>query len=149
MKLLPILQNGIVEGYDGEYKNKIFLNVLESTKKFYEKSGFHLPWVCYIADTGNKAVGTCAFKSVPKNNRVEIAYFTFPEYEGQGVATQMTNMLLEIAKTNDDRIIVFARTLPGKNASTRILEKLKFKKTKEFEHPEDGLIWEWELEKEH
>jgi RimJ/RimL family protein N-acetyltransferase len=147
MKLFPILQNGTLEGYEGEYSNKIFLNVLNSTKKFYEKSGFQLPWVCYIAVTEDEAVGTCAFKSVPKDNRVEIAYFTFPDYEGQGIATQMAKMLIEIAKKTDENVTVFARTLPGKSASTRILEKLKFEKIKEFEHPEDGLIWEWELKK--
>lgn len=146
MKLLPILENGTVEEFDADSISGVFKNVIESTKKFYEKSGFMLPWVCYIAVSDNKAVGTCAFKSVPKNNRIEIAYFTFPGNEGKGIATQMTRLLIDIAKENGKNITVFAQTLPGKNASTRILEKLNFRKIKEFEHPEDGLIWEWELE---
>lgn len=43
------------------------------------------------------AVGTCGFKSSPDQGRVEIAYFTFPDFEGRGLATAMAGELLAIA----------------------------------------------------
>ncbi len=38
-----------------------------------------------------------------------------------------------------------AQTLPEKNASTRILEKLGFSFMGPVQHPEDGEVWEWRL----
>ncbi len=38
-----------------------------------------------------------------------------------------------------------AHTLPEHNASTKVLEKCGFKLVGEVMHPEDGLIWRWEL----
>ncbi len=88
---------------------------------------------------------TCAFKVPPEDNCVEIAYFTFPEYKGKGVATRMAQILLKIAFVTIPDIKIVAQTLPEKNASTTVLKKLGFQFTGEREHPEDGKIWEWEL----
>ncbi|MCB0165415.1 MAG: GNAT family N-acetyltransferase [Anaerolineae bacterium] len=88
-------------------------------------------------------VGTCGFKSPPENNRVEIAYFTFPDYEGKGIATQMARALVTIAVEADLRIDVAAQTLPVDSASTTILRKLGFENTGTVIHPEDGAVWEW------
>jgi RimJ/RimL family protein N-acetyltransferase len=79
------------------------------------------------------------------NRRVEIAYFTFPGNEGQGMAISMANQLIELAMRADPTVQIFAHTLPELNASTRVLEKLGFKKTNEIAHPEDGRVWEWVL----
>ena len=40
---------------------------------------------------------------------------------------------------------VRAQTLPEENASTRILKKCGYKPRGAVNHPEDGLIWLWEL----
>jgi len=37
-------------------------------------------------------------------------------------------------------------TLPERNASTRILEKVGFERLGEIIDPEDGVIWRWERE---
>jgi hypothetical protein len=37
-----------------------------------------------FAIENGQLVGTCAFKTPPKNQQVEIAYFTFPGNEGRG-----------------------------------------------------------------
>jgi [ribosomal protein S5]-alanine N-acetyltransferase len=42
---------------------------------------------------------------------------------------------------------VQAHTSSEHNASTKILEKCGFTLQEEFTHPEDGLIWRWELRK--
>lgn len=104
-----------------------------------------IPWCAYFAERNDHLVGTCAFKSTPVNNRVEIAYFTFPDFENQGIATQMANYLVDLAKAQNPSIIVFAQTLPKLSASTRILQRQGFVHTKTLNHPEDGEVWEWEL----
>lgn len=48
---------------------------------------------------GGRYVGACAFKSATTEIGVEIAYFTFPEFECKGIATQMARELVAIAES--------------------------------------------------
>lgn len=102
-----------------------------------------LPWAGYLAEEGEVMVGSCAFKTAPVAGRVEIAYFTFPEHEGRGVATRMAQQLISLA-TQHPAPQVYAQTLPQANASTHILEKLGFRFIGPVMHPEDGEVWEWQ-----
>ena len=111
----------------------------------YRRSGFHPPWVAYLVIDNGRCVGTCAFKGAPRENRVEIAYFTFPECEGQGLATQMAQALADIARAQIPGITVTAQTLPVQNASTHVLTKLGFKRVGTAEDDEVGVVWEWHL----
>lgn len=89
-------------------------------------------------------VGTCGFKHGPEGDgRVEIAYFTFPEFEGQGYATAMAARLCELAAADPVVREIIAHTLPERNASTRILEKTGFELVGEIVDPEDGPVWRW------
>ena len=90
-------------------------------------------------------MGTCAFTAPPRNDKVEIAYFVFPEFEGRGIATAMARELIAIARAAVPAIIVNAYTLPQRNASNSILEKLGFEFFSTINHPEDGKVWEWQL----
>jgi RimJ/RimL family protein N-acetyltransferase len=45
----------------------------------------------YLVLENDTIVGTYAFRSPPRNGEVEIAYFTFPEFEGRGFATEMAS----------------------------------------------------------
>lgn len=121
------------------------VNVLKETAALYARNGNRSPWVGYLAVEGGACVGTCAFKTPPRKNRVEIAYFTFPEYEGRGIATRMAALLVEIAFRETPGITVVAQTLPEENASTTVLRKNGFRLVGELEHPEDGTVWEWHL----
>lgn len=120
--------------------------VVAHTRKLYDYAGFHEPWVGYLAidDADDHIVGTCGFKSRPSGGRVEIAYYTFPENEGRGIATAMARALVALAQDADPEVSVIAQTQPQEGPSTRILEKLSFQKLGAVEHPEDGTIWEWE-----
>ena len=111
----------------------------------YKLVGFVRPWLGYFALRNSVCVGTCGFKGPPENNRVEIAYFTFPEYEGRGYATQMARTLIERAGEADANVIVAAQTLPSESASTAILRRLGFALSGSISHPEDGEVWEWQL----
>jgi RimJ/RimL family protein N-acetyltransferase len=77
---------------------------------------------------------------------VEIAYFTFPEFERRGIATGMAQRLIRIATESDPIVSLVAHTLREENASNHILKKLGFVFAGALEHPEDGKIWEWRYE---
>jgi [ribosomal protein S5]-alanine N-acetyltransferase len=104
-------------------------------------------WGCFLAmdPESRLVVGTCAFKGLPDaDEAVEIAYFTFPVYEGRGYATAMAALLTSRAGAAPPARTVRAHTLPERNASVRILEKLGFAHLGEVVDPEDGPVWRWE-----
>ena len=103
------------------------------------------PWIGYLALDGETGAGTCAFKDVPRDGVVEIAYYAFPDPEGRGVATAMARELVAMARAEDSGLAITARTLPAPGASTRILEKLRFVRVGTVDDPEDGPVWEWRL----
>lgn len=110
---------------------------------WYAQVGFVRPWIGYFAVTAGIAVGGGGFKEAPKDGRVEIAYFTVPEFEGRGFASRTARALVAIARREDPRLVIAAQTLPTENASTAILRKLGFRLDCTIDHPEDGKVWEW------
>jgi RimJ/RimL family protein N-acetyltransferase len=111
----------------------------------YKRVGFEIPWVSYVASDSGVAVGGGAFVGPPKDNVVEMAYFTLDEFQGRGYATRTAHKLLEIARIARPSISIKAFTLPQRNASTKILEGLGFKVIG-FAHDDDaGEVWEWRI----
>jgi RimJ/RimL family protein N-acetyltransferase len=103
-------------------------------------------WGNFIAydDETRRVVGSCGYKTPPApNGSIEIAYVTFPPYEGQGFATAMVGALVSYALDSIDVSEVIAHTLPEANASTKILEKCAFQRAGEANDPEDGPVWRW------
>jgi len=101
------------------------------------------PWGAYLAEAGGETVGTCAFKAAPgEGGEVELAYMTFPAFEGRGHASAMAALLAAIA--DDAGMVPIAHTLPRENASTRALRRNGFAFAGAVEDPEDGLVWRWE-----
>jgi len=121
------------------------IEALAATALLYQRVGYRPPWIGYLAVVDQAAVGTCAFTGQPADNRVEIAYFTFPGHEGRGFATQMARTLVALAREASSEVLLTAHTLPRANASTRILGKLGFECMGPIEHPEDGTVWQWRL----
>ena len=119
--------------------------VVGATTQLYGSVGYGSRWIGYLAFEDDTCVGACGFKSPPQNNRVEIAYFTFLEHESRGVATQMASELIRLAREKLPTVTVTAQTLPEENASTSVLKKLRFRLVGAVQHPEDGLVWEWQL----
>ena len=104
------------------------------------------PWGGYLAidPLTAKVVGTCAFKARPaEEGSVEIAYFTFPPFEGKGYGTAMALRLIEMAESSRKVGRILAHTLPERSGSTRILEKAGMSLIGEVIDPEDGLVWRW------
>jgi [ribosomal protein S5]-alanine N-acetyltransferase len=111
------------------------------------RTGAQPPWSGYLAVDWKRGavVGTCGFIAPPDSvGRVEIAYFTFPAYERQGCATAMARGLVDRASMAPDVRLICAHTLPERNASARILEKLGFAQKGEEMDPDAGPVWRWE-----
>ena len=74
---------------------------------------------------------------------VEIAYYTFPPFEGHGYATAMARRLRELAAATNAVREVVALTLPEANASTRVLEKVGFRRAGDAMDSDQGRVWRW------
>ena len=144
MELIAITENGEM-AKPVSATPPVAAEVVEAMTQLYRTIGYEPPWIGYLAVEDGICVGTCGFKSPPQNNRVEIAYFTFPGHESRGVATRMASELIRLALDKMPAVTVAAQTLPEENASTSVLQKLRFRLVGTVEHPEDGLVWEWQL----
>ena len=103
-------------------------------------------WLGYLVVEGEtrQLVGTCSLKGPPVDGIVEIAYFTFPGFEGRGIGTEMARFLVDHAVTLPEVTAVIAHTSAEHSASTRILEKIGMKFA--GEDMEDGMaVWRWEM----
>src|SRR5208283_2248917 len=109
----------------------------------HRRVGYHEPWVSYVAVDANRAVGGGAFVGPPRENRVEIAYFTLKELEGRSYATRTAGELVSIARKSNPAIVIVALTLQEHNASTKILQRLGFKLFGSARDPDAGDVWEW------
>ena len=144
LELTAITPEGI-NAIPAAFTSSVAAEIVKATMQLYRAEGYELPWIGYLAFEDGLCVGSCGFKSSPRENRVEIAYFTFPGHESKGVATRMAGELIRLAFDKSPNVIVAAQTLPEKSASTSILKKLGFCFVAAIEHREDGLVWEWQL----
>ena|SRR5436309_2953181 len=126
--------------------NPLCTDTLEMTLAFYERTGFMPPWICYYVQLGNELVGSAGFKGMPVNGTVEIAYGTFAPFRTRGIGTAICHRLVSLARAEDPRVNITARTLPEENYSTRILRKNDFRFTAVVNDMEDGDVWEWQYD---
>lgn len=140
------LPEGLLPEDDDSPTSEMARSILQMTLTMYENAGFTEPWGGYLATKNSNLVGTCGFKGQPLDGSVEIAYFTFPDFEGQEIATEMAQGLINIVNAADSNILVTAQTLVDRDASHRILEKLGFTSGEIIQHPEDGSVIEWRRE---
>lgn len=145
LRFVPIAQGGGPAEDVGPLSD-VAKDVCASTARLYESSGFQPPWIGYLVLSDQLLVGTCAFRTPPQDGSVEIAYFTFPGFEGCGIATAMARALIRIAREADPGIELMGQTLPVENASNSILRKLGFEFAGTVDHEEEGRVWEWRLQ---
>jgi RimJ/RimL family protein N-acetyltransferase len=145
MKLKPIELNAdkSAEIYASE-NCKTLLNAYDD---YYQTIGYHFPWVGYFVMKENQIVGSCGFKGKPQDGKVEIAYWTFEEFEGQGISTFSCKELISISQQFDSTIQITATTAPENNVSTRILQNNGFEFTGIVQDHEIGDAWLWTLKK--
>ncbi|MBA4015705.1 MAG: hypothetical protein C0483_00810 [Pirellula sp.] len=116
---------------------------VQAALDLYARRGFIPPWICYLAEQEGRIVGSCGFAAPPSHGEAEIAYFTFPGNEGQGIARAMAVALMREARQTGAAETFIAHTLPEEGPSTSILKRLGFECLGVIEHPEDGAIWKW------
>ena len=119
--------------------------LLKTYDNYYQKIDFNLPWVGYFVVRQNEIVGSCGFTGQPKEGKVEIAYWTFKEFEGQGIASFSCKELVSISRQTDPTITITAKTAPEYNASTKILQNNGFEFIEIVQDHEIGDAWLWEL----
>ena len=117
--------------------------LLSMYEEFYPKIGFNLPWVGYFVIRQDQIVGSCGFVGQPKDGKVEIAYWTFKEFEGQGIASFACKELISIAYQTEPELTITAKTAPEHNSSTKILENNNFIFTEIVQDEEIGNAWLW------
>jgi [ribosomal protein S5]-alanine N-acetyltransferase len=146
----------IVEG-DGDDFNKVYgaslgdngavvREVVSQTLALLARAPRAAEWGGYLVidEARGVVIGTCGFAHGPEaDGTVEIAYFTFPEFERRGYATAMAAVLVERALRSGIVREVVAHTLPVRNASTRVLEKVGLQRAGEAHDPEVGKVWRW------
>lgn len=137
--LTPLELNPDIELMIDPYTREIS----QANLDYYKTVGFAKPWIAYLLREDDIFVGTCAFKGGPVEGKVEIAYHTFPPFEGRGHATFMCQQLVALAEQTDAEVTITARTLPEENASTHILRRCGFECVGVVEDPEDGAVYEW------
>jgi ribosomal-protein-alanine N-acetyltransferase len=156
----PDIVNKILEGRMalGEY---LHLSVPEEWDEFEtapfafvkERLQIHpdeAPWWLWLAVLSgeNLLIGQCGYKGPPNDGMVEFGYGVVTSYRGIGLATEIAAVLIDHAFSFPEITHVLAHTLPEENASTHILRKCGLHFVKEVMDPEDGLIWQWKLNRE-
>ena len=142
MILLPIKEH--LHENQEFIKNPDCKDTLGMCIDFYKRMGFNPPWICYYVQMNGNLVAAAAFKGKPENGKVEIAYGTFPQFQHQGIGTNIAHALAQLSQETDPAVRITARTLREENFSVRILRKNNFKLLGTIMDDEDGEVWEWE-----
>jgi RimJ/RimL family protein N-acetyltransferase len=133
-------------------ENEIFQNIPEYQESlmacidYYKIVGYSPPWLCYNVKSGEEWVGGGGFKGAPKNNKIEIAYHTLPQFQGKGIGAGICSELVLLSLNTDPKVIITARTLPEEGPSAKILQKNGFRNAGIVVDPDDGDVWEWVYE---
>lgn len=91
-------------------------------------------------------IGWGGYKGAPDDDgAVEIGYAIAPGLRGRGLATLAAQTMIARAFETPRVGAVIAHTLPEKNASVRILEKLGFVFAGDVEEPGHGAARRWRL----
>ena len=138
-----------------------FPEALESMRKAYRDAPSPKPWgVLFfvlsecVADelgtaprpTRRTMIGWGGYKGAPSDDgEVEIGYAIAPAFQGRGLATLAAQIMVARAFDAPRVTSVIAHTLPEKNASVRILEKLGFVFAGVVEEEGHGEVWRWRL----
>ena len=126
------------------YQNENCQALITIYDEYYPKNGYQPPWTGYFIVKDNEVVGSCGFTKAPVDGVVEIAYWTFPENEGQGIGTFACGELIRLATETDPTVKITAKTAPDENASVSILKKYQFSNTGIVQDDEIGDAWMWE-----
>lgn len=89
-------------------------------------------------------IGWGGFKGAPRDGIVELGYEIAASHWGRGYATAVTRVMVAEAFDAADVTSVIAHTLPEKNASNRVLEKVGFVFDRSVQD-DDETVWRFTL----
>lgn len=106
-------------------------------------------WGTYLFVLSDRSwlVGSGGYKGRPVGGVVEIGYEMAPDFQNQGFATEATRALIDHAFSHSEIECVIAHTLPERNASTTVLEKVGMALVEAVIDPDEGVVWQWRLSK--
>ncbi len=123
-----------------------FREALYVTRDALAASPGSTPWGARLFVSGEppELVGWGGFKGVPEGGVVEIGYEIAESRRGRGLATAAARAMIAEAFADEQVTRVVAHTLPERNASNRVLEKVGF--SHDGDACEDGeLVWRYAL----
>ncbi len=146
-KLASLLQVSLAEDWLG------FDAAIEAMAPAYEHQKAHpeiFGWWTYlfVHKPDRTLIGLGGYKGPVQKGVVEIGYEIAPAYRRQGLALEAAHGMTRNAFANPEVESVDAHTLPDRNASTRVLEKLGMKFVETVHDPQDGEIWRWSVMRE-
>jgi len=98
----------------------------------------------FVTDEPIELVGWGGFKGSPRDGVVELGYEIAASHQGRGFATAVTRAMVAEAFDAADVTSVIAHTLPEKNASNRVLEKVGFAFDRSVQD-DDETVWRFAL----
>jgi RimJ/RimL family protein N-acetyltransferase len=131
-----------------------FPDAEETMQPSYEYLKSHpsvLGWWTYlfIHTADHTLIGVGGFKGEPNaEGIVEIGYAIAPAYRGRGLATEAASGMLKYAFSHPEVSRVDAHTLPERNPSTRVLERVGMRYVGVVNDPEDGEVWHGRVRRE-
>lgn len=101
----------------------------------------------FFIDPKNRVlVGNGGFKGEPDDSgTIEIGYEIASEHWNRGFATEAVQGMIAYAFAHKDVHAVIAHTLAEINASNNVLQKVGMKFVAEIDDPEEGKIWQWQI----
>ncbi|MEP3482029.1 MAG: GNAT family N-acetyltransferase [Fuerstiella sp.] len=88
-------------------------------------------WGC-VLKTNQQLIGFCGLKYLPEQDAVDLGYRFFPEYWGQGLATEAASACLGFGFQTIGLHQILGIALPENLASIRVLTKLGMKRDGDF-----------------
>ncbi len=96
-------------------------------------------------NAGPIIVGSCGFKDVPVNGRVEIGYGVSPACQRRGAATATVAELARMAFASGEVRELLAQINRDNVASTRVAQKLQFQRRGQIVDTDGELLYQWIL----
>jgi ribosomal-protein-alanine N-acetyltransferase len=133
-------------GHDVTRGRMNFREALPATRNALAASPGSSPWGARLFLSGEppELIGWGGFKGSPEGGVVEIGYEIAESRRGRGLATAAARAMVAEAFADEQVMSVIDHTLPERNASNRVLEKVGF--SYDGDDREDGeLVWRYAL----